>query len=205
MKCANCKKFQHYSICDNCWQYAMSQLEKFPACYTELESELLPTKGYGERVSGSGESSPIPVKLETLHLRTGGISQPLMEHETKMRSIRQETRITFRGEELNKITMTVEYILKRSEWARTDYPDADKLATTVITTAHKIQFVLGHKSDEITIGRCPTIGQDEKPCGATLRINPQQLDRTFEIKCRACDTIWDSKKWRLLGKMLETN
>jgi hypothetical protein len=180
----------------------MSQLEKFPTKYKELEQEMLPTKGYGERVSGS-KTPPIPIKLETLHLRSGGISKALMEHETKMRSIRQETRITFRGEELNKITLTVEYILKRSTWAHAEYPDADKLATTIISTAHSIQFILGNKSEDIILGKCPTVGDDGKPCGANLKINPQQMDRTFEIKCRACDTIWDSKKWRLLGKILE--
>ena len=209
MKCANCKKFQDYSICDNCWQYAMLHLEKFPARYKELESELLPSKGYGERVSGSGESSPIPVKLETLHLRSGGISMPLMEHEAKMRTIRHETKITWtssrRRNEQKRIVLTCEYIVKRSEWAHKEYEDADKLATTIISIAHKIQFVLGHKSEDIVIGKCPTIGQDGKPCGASLKINPQQLDRTLEIKCRACDTIWDSKKWRLLGKMLESH
>lgn len=202
MKCVNCRKFQDYSICDNCWQYAMSHLEKFPARYKELEKEMLPSKGYGERVSGS-KTPPLPVRLETLHLRSGGISMPLMEHEGKIRSIRQETRITFRGEELNKITMTVEYILKRSNWAHKEYEEADKLGTSIISIAHSIQFVLGHKSDEIMIGKCPTQDEKGEPCGAQLKINPQQLDRTFEIKCRSCDTVWDSTKWRLLGKMLE--
>ena len=128
---------------------------------------------------------------------------PLKEHETVMRSIRNETKITFRGEEINKITMSVEYIIDRGDWAHAEYSDVDKLAETIITISHKIQSVLGHKSDEITIGKCPTQNENGEPCGAQLKINPQQIDRTFEIKCRACDTIWDSTKWRFLGKILE--
>lgn len=185
----------------------MSQLEKFPARYNELEDELLPSKGTtSERVSGSGESSPIPVRLETLHLRSGGISVPLMEYESKMRIIRHETKLVWnaprRTSEINRIILTTQYIIKRSQWAHSEYLDADKLATTIISIAHKIQFVLGHKSEDVMIGKCPTVGDDGKPCGASLKINPQQLDHTLEIKCRACGIIWDSTKWRLLGKML---
>jgi hypothetical protein len=66
-------------------------------------------------------------------------------------------------------------------------------------------MVLGHKSEDIVLGKCPTISDEGRLCGASLKINPQQLDRTLEVKCRVCDTVWDSTKWRLLGKMLETN
>jgi hypothetical protein len=204
VKCQNCQKQQEYSICNNCWKYAFSKLEKLAQQYKELEYELLPSRGrVSERVSGSGESSPIPVRLETLHLRSGGISAPLMQHEAKMREIREETQITFRGDELNKITMTIEYISKRSDWARDNYLDADKLAITIISISHKVQSVLGHKSDDIHIGKCPTLGEDGKPCGASLKINPQALDKTLQIQCRACNTIWDSTHWLLLGKMLD--
>jgi hypothetical protein len=186
----------------------MKQLEKFPAKYNELESELLPSKGQvSERVSGSGESSPIPVRLETLHLRSGGMSLPLMAHEAKMRVIRHETKLVWDGErrssEINRITLTSQYIIKRGDWAHKEYDSADKLAVTIISISHKIQFVLGHKSDDIVLGKCPTLGDDGKACGVTLKLNPQQLDRTLEIKCRACGTVWESTKWRLLGKILQ--
>jgi hypothetical protein len=186
----------------------MSEVVKFPERYKELESELLPSKGtQGERVSGSGESSPIPVRLETLHLRSGGISVPLMEHEQKMREIRHEMKIIWTSErrmdELARIILTTQYISKRSEWIRSEYPEADKLVVTIITTTNKIKMVLGHKSEDIVLGKCPTVGDDGKPCGASLKINPQQLERSLEVKCRVCDTIWDSTKWRLLGKMID--
>ena len=210
MKCVNCRKLSEYSVCDSCWQFAMSEVVKFPARYKELEAELLPSKGsQGERVSGSGESSPIPVRLETLHLRSGGISVPLMEHEQKMREIRQEMKITWHGErkmdELARIILTTQYISKRSEWIRSEYPEADKLVTTIITTTSKIKMVLGHKSEDIVLGKCPTVNEEGKPCGASLRVNPGQLERSLEVKCRVCDTVWDSTKWRLLGKVLETH
>ena len=132
---------------------------------------------------------------------------PLMEHESKMREMRQEMKITWsaerRRDELTRITLTCEYITKRSEWIQAQYPEVDKLATTIITTTNKIKMVLGHKSEDITLGKCPTVGDDGKPCGASLKINPQQLEHTLEVKCRACETIWDSTKWRLLGKILE--
>ena len=201
MKCANCRKTSEHSICESCWTFALNQLRKFPGQYHELEDELLPSQGYGERVSGS-KTPPLPVKLETLHLRTGGISQPLMKHEARMRFQRQETRITFRGEEIKRITLTCEYHLKHSNWTYSDYPDLAELAIEIIATSNKVNYVLGFKSEDVIIGSCPTVNDDGKPCHAKLKFNPQKLDKTLEVTCRSCGVTWDSTKWRLLGKML---
>ena len=205
MKCSNCHRQNDYTVCYGCWDYALSHLDKFPLRYYELENELIPSASVskGERIQSSRDGSPIPVRLETLHLRSGGISKPLMAHETTMRTIRKETRITFRGEEINKIAKTTTYIKTHAKWAFTEYSEIDELTKDIITIAHKIQYVLGHKSDEITIGKCPTDIEGEK-CNSTLKIDPTKLDRTSEIVCRKCQTVWDSTKWRLLGRMLDS-
>ena len=201
MKCANCRRNSEKEICPGCWNFAINQLRKFPQRYHELEDELFPSQGYGERVSGS-KTPPLPVKLETLHLRTGGISQPLMKHEAKMRFQRQETRITFRGEEIKRITLTCEYHLKRGDWIYNEYSELADFATEIISVSNKVSYVLGYKSDEIIIGSCPTVGDNGIPCLTKLKVNPEQLDRTLEITCKNCGVTWDSTKWRLLGKML---
>ena len=201
MKCENCKRNSERSICESCWTFALNQLRKFPSRYEELEDELFPSQGYGERVSGS-KTPPLPVKLETLHLRTGGISQPLMKHEARIRFQRQETRITFRGEEIKRITLTCEYHLSHSDWTYDEYPDLAELATEIIGVSGKINYVLGYKSEDVVIGSCPTVDENGKPCATKLKVNPQKLDKTLEVTCRACGTTWDSTKWRLLGKML---
>jgi len=203
MKCFNCRKDSQRDICQSCWRFAMLQLVKFPDLYHDLEKELVPSTGKkGERVSGS-KTAPLPVRIETLNMRSGGISIPLMRHEEMMREIRNETRITFRGQEINKITMTCEYIFNREEWAYNEYKSAVDLATVIISTYNKIMFILGKKSDEIIIGKCPTINKEDEVCGAKLKIDPTQLERTSEIKCRRCGTVWESHQWRLLGKMLD--
>jgi hypothetical protein len=201
VKCANCRRHSERPICKSCWNFAVEQLRVFPKRYHELEDELLPSNGaQGERVSGS-KTPPLPLRIETLHLRTGGISTPLIKHEIEMRKTRQETRITWRGEEINRITMTCEYHIKREQWSFTEYGDVADLATTIISISNKINFVLGHKSEDIVIGSCPTIDEAGKPCNAKLKVNPQM--RTTIITCRVCDTTWDSTQWRLLGKMLD--
>ena len=204
MKCVNCKRNSEREICDGCWTFALNQLRKFPQRYHELEDELFPSQGYGERVSGS-KTPPLPVKLETLHLRTGGISQPLMKHEARIRTTRQETRIRFRGEEINRITLTCEYHLSHSDWTYKEYADLADLTTSIISVSSQINFVLGYKSEDVVIGSCPTIGEDGKPCATKLKVNPQKLDKTLEITCRNCGVTWDSTKWRLLGKMLQND
>jgi len=200
MKCANCRRTSERNICNNCWNFAIDQLHKFPNYYYSLEKEMLPSQGYGERVQSS-KTPPIPVRLETLHLRTGGISQPLMKHESRIRIIRKETKITFRGDEQNRITITCEYHINRSEWTYHNYDNIEELTKDIIETSNTINFVLGNKSEDIMIGSCPTVDEDGNRCNSKLKINPQM--RTSVITCRVCDASWDSTKWRLLGKMLD--
>lgn len=204
MKCANCHKQSDHQVCLGCWDYALSHLNKFPSRYYELEKELMPSvsASRNDRVQSSN-TAPLPVRLETLHLRSGGISQPLMKHESQMRVTRKETRITFRGEEINKIVQTTTYIKTHSTWAYNEYAEIDELTQDIISIAHKIQYILGNKSEEITIGKCPSEMENGEKCNSTLKIDPTKLDRTLEIKCRKCDTVWDSTKWRLLGRMLD--
>lgn len=202
MRCSNCHRKGDFEICNSCWTFAISQLHKFPMRYKQLETELIPSKGYGERVQSSF-SSPLPIKLETLALRTGAISKPLMEYESIIRDKRRETKITFRGDELNRITKTCVYFIDRAEWIRAYFDDAPELALSIIKIANRINFVLGYKSDEIVIGRCPNTDEEGNVCNAKLKINPQTIDTNSEIKCRVCDTIWTSTQWRLLGRMLQ--
>jgi len=122
-----------------------------------------------------------------------------------MREIRQETRITFRGEEIHRITKTCHYLISHADWAYKEYAYVEELTKDIISIASNIQRILGYKSEEITIGKCPTINDEGQKCGSKLKIDPSKLDRTSEIKCRRCDTIWDSTKWRLLGRMLDVN
>jgi len=204
MKCALCRKHTERSLCSNCWGYALDKLQGFPDRYNELSKELIPSKGYGERVGGS-KTPPIPVRLETLHLRTGGISKPLMEHEGLIRIEQRHTRITFRGQELNRIVITCKYLTAQSQWIFENYEDAVVLAETINEINKRINAVLGFKSDLMTIGTCPSQDEGGNECGAKLQINPTTLTSFGDIKCKACNTVWPSEKWRLLGRMLNAD
>ena len=204
MRCDNCHRNSDHLICLGCWDYALISLSKFPARYYDLEDELIPSssKGNNERVQSSN-TAPLPGRLETLHLRSGGISKPLMKHEAQMRVVRKETQITFRGEEINKIVKTTTYIKSHANWAYDKYAELTDLTKDIIAISNKIEQVLGNRSDEIVIGRCPTILEDESKCGMALKVDPARLHSTSEIKCRKCETVWDSTKWRLLGRILD--
>jgi len=204
MKCALCRKHTERSLCSNCWGYALGKLQGFPDQYNELAKELIPSKGYGERVGGS-KTPPIPVRLETLHLRSGGISKPLMEHEGLIRIEQRHTRITFRGQEFNRISITCKYLTAQSQWIFENYEDAAGLAENINDINKRINAVLGFKSDLMTIGVCPSQDKDGNECGAKLQINPTTLTSFGDIKCKACNTVWPSEKWRLLGRMLNAD
>jgi hypothetical protein len=165
---------------------------------------MLPAKGYGERVSGS-KAPPIPVRVETLHLRTGGISKPLMAHEQKIRIEQKHTRITFRGEEINRIEITCKYLTAQAEWIFASYQEVGKLAVDIDLINKQINTILGYRSELLTIGTCPSIDDKGETCGNKLQINPVTLTNFGDIKCRACGTIWSSEKWRLLGRVLSAN
>ena len=204
MKCALCRKPTERALCPNCWGYSLEKLQTFPNKYNQLESEMLPAKGYGERVGGS-KTPPIPVRVETLHLRTGGISKPLTAHEQKIRIEQSHTHITFRGEEYNRIEMTCKYLTAQSEWIFTSYQEVGKLAVDIDSINKQINTVLGYRSELLTIGTCPSVDDKGETCGNKLQINPVTLTNFGDIKCRACGTVWSSKKWRLLGRVLSAN
>lgn len=202
MKCANCHRACEREVCDSCWSYAFTQLPQFAEYYQLLETELMPKKGFGERVSGS-KTPPMPVQAEVLVLRTGGMSEPLMAHELQMRAIRRETAITFRGEEINKVYISSEYIRHREEWIYSDYPDYADLICDIIKITKRVHSCLGWKSEDMVIGTCPALDDDGKSCGASLKVNPQTFDHNTIIRCRVCDATWNSNQWSLLGKVLE--
>lgn len=204
MKCALCRKPTERSLCSNCWEYSLDKLQGFPDRYNELSKELVPSQGRSERVGGS-KTPPIPVRLETLHLRTGGISKPLMEHESHVRVEQRHTRITFRGEEFNRISLTCKYLTAQGEWIFEHYGEAPELAKTINDISKRINAVLGFKSDLMTIGTCPSQDDDGQTCGAKLQINPSTLTSFGDIRCKGCGSVWPSEKWRLLGRMLNDN
>lgn len=204
MKCALCRKSVERSLCLSCWDYSLDRLKTFPDKYRQLGNELLPTRGRGERVGGS-KTPPLPVKLEALDLRTGGISKPLMKHEAQIRVERKHTRITFRGAEHNRIEITCKYITAQSELVFKHYENVDQLAKDIDAINKRINTVLGYRSELLTIGTCPAQNEKGEVCGNKLQINPATLTSFGDIKCRACNTVWSSEKWRLLGRVLSAN
>lgn len=203
MKCALCRRVTERVLCANCWNYAVEKLQVFPKQYNELEKELVPSRGRTSEKVGGSKEPPLPVRLETLHLRSGGISKPLMEHERAVRIEQRHTRITFRGQELNRITITCQYLTAQAEWIFDNYSNIDNLAKDINDIYKRINIALGIRSELMTIGTCPTLLEDNQPCGAKLQVNPTALTSFSDIVCRACGTKWESNKWRLLGRVLE--
>jgi len=204
MKCVLCRKATERSLCSRCWDYSLEKLQTFPEKYRQLGNELLPSQGRSERVGGS-RTPPIPVKLEALDLRTGGISKPLMKHEAKIRIERNHTRITFRGAEHNRIEVTCKYISSQGELVFKHYAEVDELAKDIDAINKRINTVLGYRSELLTIGTCPALDDKGEVCGNKLQVNPATLTNFGDIKCRACNTIWSSERWRLLGRVLSAN
>ena len=184
MKCALCRRTTERLICANCWNYAIEKLYNFPTKYVQLEKELIPSRGkVSEKVGGSKEP-PLPVRLEVLYLRSGGISKPLMKHEKIIRTEQRHTGITFRGEELNRVKMTCQYLTAQADWIFTNYVDADNLAKEINSIHKQISTALGFRSELMTIGTCPTTLDDGKMCGAKLQVNPATLTSFGDIKCK---------------------
>lgn len=204
MKCHICRKNTDHLVCERCWQNALEQLNNFPNQYGALEEELFPQRGYGQRVSGT-RTPPLPVRLETLYLRTGGMSTPLIKHEVRIREAQSHTKMTFRGEEINRITQNTQYLKTHEEWIFKNYTDLDNLTKEILSIAQKVNYVLGFKSDEIFIGTCPTQDTNGEICGAKLRIDPKILETYADIRCRRCHTVWTSEQWRLLGRIIESD
>lgn len=205
MKCALCRKATDHLVCSNCWDYALGKLKAFPNRYEELADELVPSRGkQTERVGGS-KTPPLPVSLEALELRAGAISKPLTKHEATIRYTQSHTGITFRGEEINRITKTCTYITAQGSWIFSHYENIAELAKDINSIDYRINTVLGNKSDLMTIGKCPTVDEDGQSCGAKLQINPTALTSFGDINCNRCGCVWPSERWRLLGRALDAH
>lgn len=202
MKCPACRKKTESLVCASCWSLTVDRLSKFPESYAVLEKELVPSQGYGERVGGS-KTPPIPVKLEVLHLRTGGISQPLLKHESAIRAGQRHTRVTFRGENWRYVQESCKYLVIHKEWIWHNYKDIDNLVMDVVSINKAINNALGYRSELVTIGTCPATDENGEVCGYRLQVNPTTLSSFSDIICGSCKTTWSSTRWRLLGKMLD--
>lgn len=201
MKCPVCHRKTDALVCASCWSATVDRLSKIPEGYEALEEELIPSQGVGERVGGS-KTPPIPVKLEVLYLRTTGIKEPLLIHEARIRAEQSHTKITFRGETRNYIAESCKYLVTHREWIKAHYTEIDHLARDVALIHRSINSALGYRSDMVTIGTCPAVGEDGNICGYRLQVNPSTLNTFSDIICASCGTTWTSTRWRLLGRML---
>ena len=172
-------------------------------CSSEHSTTIAALRGENRKIILDIDSiTPYLDNLELLHISGG---EPLQSPNlVKFCEKLKHTKITWRGEEINRITKTCEYIYTHEEWIYKKYDDIDQLTKDIQDISGRINFVLGNKSEEVTIGTCPSTDDKGEICGAILRINPNILTTYSEIKCRACDTTWTSDKWRLLGRIIES-
>jgi len=175
-----------------------------PDLYNALEDELIPSKGYGEKVQMT-KTPPLPMRLEVLYLRTGEITKVMYWHETQIRMDQNHSAITFRGSELDRIKGSSEYLTVHWNWIKDNYTETEKLLNEIHKVFTRIQAVLGNRSEEIVIGTCPALDEEGQTCGAKLKINPHVLTTFGDIRCQACATVWESTKWRLLGQVIENS
>jgi hypothetical protein len=204
MKCLVCTRRNEKELCNSCWNRGIDEIKQMPDLYTALEDELIPSKGYGEKVSMT-KTPPLPMRLEVLYLRTGDITKVMYWHETQIRMDQNHSAITFRGRELDRIKGSADYMAVHWNWVRKHYTEGEKLLTEIHKIFGRIQAVMGNRSEEMSIGTCPALDEEGQTCGATLRINPHVLTTFGDIKCAVCATVWESTKWRLLGQILENS
>jgi hypothetical protein len=202
MRCYVCGRKSSVTTCAGCWTRGLAILKDLPSEYTALESVLIPSKGYGEKVQGT-RTPPIPARLDVLHLRTGGITQVLYKHESSIRVELRHSTITFAGNEYQKIEKSVTYLSSQWEWVEKNYESGSDLLVDLVGLSREIQNALGNKSEDITIGTCPALDDEGNTCGAILRISPKVMETLGDIRCPLCATVWESRKWRLLGQIIE--
>lgn len=200
MRCYVCGRKASKPACDRCWARGFNTLKDLPSYYYALEAFLVPAKGYGEKVQGT-RTPPLPARLNVLHLRTGGISNKITFHEREIRSLQSHATITFRGDEGERIEASVRYLVNQWEWIVENYDPG--ILVDLDGLYGEIQGAIGNKSEDITIGSCPAEYDDGSPCGAILRVSQKILETMSDIRCPNCATVWESRKWRLLGQIIE--
>jgi hypothetical protein len=79
-------------------------------------------------------------------------------------------------------------------------PWSDEYAAEVYEQWSRARAMAGLSERLHRLGACPTVGEDGRPCGATLYADPYQ----DVIVCRRCRSEWGRSRWLWLGGLLRT-
>lgn len=193
--CVRCGYLGSSRLCQGCTQAVDDRLAEMPGLYARLGSFLAPGSGTGGP-SVKRVEAPLPARLGPLSLRgAGGIVGVLAAWESDWRDALCWSPSPPRGRIENAVEEHVKFLRNNLLWCVDQHPALDEFTREIAELYATCRTEIEGPSDVRPIGYCPTILDDDAPCGARLFANPYALS----IRCRYCGTSWEGSAWLTLA------
>lgn len=138
----------------------------------------------------------MPARLGPLSLRgAGGIVGVLSAWESDWRDLLGWAGTPSRGRIELAVAGHVTFLRNNLPWCVDQHSAVGEFAGEIGDLYRTCSTEIDGPSDTRPIGYCPTILDDDTPCGARLYANPYAPT----IRCRACGTSWEGSAWLALA------
>lgn len=191
--------------CRPCQDRTAKRLAELAPLFRRLSETATLMRGAargGGATSGS-KNPPIPPRLEVLALTAnGGVATRLRDIEDAWRKALGWTVAPWRGSPAQAVPEHLRFLVNNLPWAVDSYDsvgqDIDDLrklhAECTAVAANE------HRPGRVSIGRCPTRGDDGTPCRAELTATAS----SHRVHCGQCGTRWETlNDWRRLRSAQE--
>jgi hypothetical protein len=190
--CVRCSHSTSTRLCQRCTQTLDEQLADLPGLYARLGGFLAPGSGAGGEGAVRRVEPPLPVRVGPLSLRgAGGIVGVLADWEGDWRDRLGWSLTPPRGRVENAVSGHIAFLRNNLLWCADQHPAVGEFAREIAELHAACRSEIDGPSDTRPIGYCPTILDDDTPCGMRLFANPYAP----VIRCHSCGTSWEGAAW----------
>ena len=197
--CVRCRHSSPNRLCERCTQVVDGQLADLPGLYAKLAGFLAPGAAAGGEGFSHPIEAPLPVRLGPLSLRgAGGIVGVLAAWESDWRDLLGWSATPARGRIEQAVEGHALFLRNNLLWCADQHPAAGEFAREIAELHGVCRREIDGPSDSRPIGYCPTILDDQAPCGTRLFAYPYSP----VIRCRYCGTSWEGSAWLTLAEAI---
>lgn len=153
----------------------------------------------GEKVAIASMTSHCPADTNLISLldRRSGITHALATWADDIRDHLNLAPATYP----EPVGVLIDLHLGWLPWVTQHHPAADEYAADIRHHHRQLHEACHGAPRRITLGRCPTIFDDDTACDTDLVVDPASAF----IRCGNCRVVWPHEQWRRLGLILQSS
>ena len=181
-----CTNETHDVLCGSCERAVSSALHELPRLYVDLHTELEPSSGSGEHVSGSREA-PVPLRVEISALMTD-MAGTCEDWEDDLRRTEGYTDRPDRGREGPRLTGAATFLRAHLDQL-IHHPQGLTAVDEILTLRSRARTVLNFTNP---VDRLPA------PCPACDHLGLIRHNGASLVLCSYCDRTWTETEYARL-------